>query len=440
MTRAASWPRPRYAWYVVALLLLAYAFGVVDRNIVGLLLPYIKADLELTDLELGLLQGPAFGVFFALAALPIGLLVDRWRRVPVLWGGLLVWSLATMASGLVATFVGLFLARMLVGAGEATTTPASASTIADTFPPAQRPKAFGIYQAGGAVGQGMGYLLSAFALLVVADIQALWPAWFGELRNWQIVFLTVGFPGVLLALLMMITMREPGRFGAALQTPQITLRPLLDEVRANWTALTVVIVATVMNVLIVNAKVAWFPSLFMRVHDWRPEQVGYALAAVGMPLGLFSCLTAGWSLAWLEKRGSRDGPMLVMLLQCGAWMIFGPLQSLAPSPFVTLIFHGCTALFATWCVTAAFTALSRITPNRLRGQVMAIYSVIFAFVGVSLGPPIVGWLNDRVFTGAQGIAYSLAIVTGVVGLIGVLVSWWGRGAYIRAVERAERAG
>jgi MFS family permease len=215
------------------------------------------------------------------------------------------------------------------------------------------------------------------------------------------------------------------------------LVPLLQELRANWPALTAVIVATVMNVLIVNAKSAWFPSLFMRVFAWKPQDVGIALAMVGVPLGIFSCLTAGWSLAWLEKRGRRDGPMLVMTLQCAVWAVFGPLQSLAPSAGWTLFWHACSALFATWCVTAAFTALNRVTPNRLRGQIMAIYSVIFAFVGVSIGPPLVGWLNDRVFVASDGVARSLAVLTGIVGLIGVLVSWFGRKAYTRAVLRAE---
>ena len=128
--------------------LLSYALGVVDRNVIGLLVPFLKADLDLTDTEAAMVMGPAFAIFFAVAALPIGFLVDRWRRVPVIWGGLLIWSLATISCGFAGSFVGLFLARLLVGAGEASTTPASASTIADTFPPVQRPKAFGVFQAG----------------------------------------------------------------------------------------------------------------------------------------------------------------------------------------------------------------------------------------------------------------------------------------------------
>lgn len=434
---APAWPPPRYAWYVVAMLLLAYALGVVDRNVIGLLVPFLKADLGLTDTEAAMIMGPAFAIFFAVAALPIGFLVDRWQRVPVLWGGLLIWSLATISCGFAGSFIGLFLARLLVGAGEASTTPASASTIADTFPPLQRPRAFGVFQAGGSVGIGIGYLLSAVALGMTGWLQALWPSVLGQMRNWQVVFVIVGLPGLLLAALMIATMREPGRFGAAQQLPAISLRPLLAELQANSAALAAVMIATVMNVMIVNAKLSWFPSLFMRVHHWEPKQVAYWLAAVGVPLGLFSALTAGWALSWLEKRGRRDGPMLIMMLQCIVWAIFGPLQCLAATPQATLAWHACSSLFATWCVTAAFTALNRITPNRLRGQVMAIYSLVFAFVGVSLGSLSVGILNDQIFAGPGGVAYSLALVCGGIGLIGALVSWSGRRVYNRAVIRAE---
>lgn len=437
---APHWPAPRYAWYVVALLLAAYACGVVDRNVIGLLVADLKADLHLTDTQVGWLMGPAFAAFFAVAALPIGLLVDRWRRVPVLWGGVLIWSVATLACGIAGSFVGLLLARMFVGAGEASTTPVSASTIADTFPPEKRPQAFGLYQAGGSVGIGVGYLLSAIALGLTADLQARWPALLGGLHDWQLVFLLVGAPGLVLTAIILATVREPERFGASPQAPSLSLRPLWDELKRNRWALAAVMTATVMNVMVVNAKLAWFPSVFVRVHHWEPKQIAYALAIVGVPLGLFSCLTAGWALAWFEKRGRRDGPMLVMLLQCAVWMVFGPLQCLAATPQATLVWHACSSLFATWCVTAAFTALNRVTPNRLRGQVMAVYSLIFAFVGVSLGSLSVAWLNDHVFTEPTGIAWSLAWVCAVIGLIGAQVSWFGRKAYTRAVERAERMG
>jgi MFS family permease len=187
--------------------------------------------------------------------------------------------------------------------------------------------------------------------------------------------------------------------------------------------------------MIVNAQLAWFPTLFFRVHAWTPAQVGKALALVGVPFGLFSALTAGWALSWLAKRGRDDGPVLVMGLQCAAWAIFGTLKCLAPTPQLALAGHVATSLFATWAVTSALTALNQMTPNRLRGQVVAVYTLLTAFVGVALGSVAVGVLNDYVFTDAKGVAASLALVCAVGGLAGIALLIYGRGAYLQAVQR-----
>ena len=205
------WPRPAYAWYVVALLVAAYAFGVVDRIVIGLLVQPIKADLQLSDTEIGLIQGLAFSIFFALFGLPVGIFVDRWRRGPVLYLGVLLWSLATMACGFAKSFPSLFCARVVVGAGESTTVPGSSSLIADYFPPQQRPKAYGIFNMGGSIGIGIAYLLGSVAIGVAAAAQDGLPFIFADLKEWQVVFVLVGAPGVLLAAVMLLTMREPQR-------------------------------------------------------------------------------------------------------------------------------------------------------------------------------------------------------------------------------------
>ncbi len=437
---ATPWPAPRYGWFVVSLLVLAYAFGVVDRIVIGLLTQPIKADLQLSDTELGVIQGFAFSLFYALFALPVGLLVDRWKRVPVLWGGVLVWSLATVGGGFAGSFGLLFLARVFVGAGEATTTPASSSIIADYFPPAQRAKAYGVFAMGGSVGIGIAYLLGSVAIQVAAGLREAAPGLLGSFREWQIVFFVGGAPGILLALVMALAIREPTRRGGAPTTEKLSLLPLWREMRTNRLALLTIMLGTIMNVMIVNAQLAWFPTLFFRVHEWTPAQVGKALALVGVPFGLFSALTAGWVLTWLAKRGRDDGPVLVMGLQCAAWAIFGTLKCLAPTPQLSLAGHVATSLFATWAVTSALTALNQMTPNRLRGQVVAVYTLLTAFVGVALGSVAVGVLNDYVFTDAKGVAPSLALVCAVGGLSGIALLTYGRSAYLAAVQRGRGFG
>lgn len=434
-TEATAWPRPAYAWFVVALLVLAYAFGVVDRIVIGLLTQPLKRDLGLSDTQLGVVQGFAFSLFYALFALPVGLLVDRWRRVPVLWGGVLIWSLATVACGFAGSFALLFLARVFVGAGESTTTPASASIIADYFPPEQRARAYGVFAMGGSLGIGIAYLLGSIAIQLAAGIKGWSPAVFGGFHEWQIVFFVVGAPGILLALLMALAIREPARRGGAPTTEKISLLPLWREMRTNRLALVTIMLGTIMNVMIVNAQLAWFPTLFFRVHEWTPAQVGNALALVGVPFGLFSAITAGWVLSWLAKRGRDDGPVLVMGLQCAAWTVFGTAKCLAPTPELALVGHVLTSLFATWAVTSALTALNQITPNRLRGQMVAVYTLLTAFVGVALGSVAVGVLNDQVFTEPTGVAPSLALVCFTGGLAGIALLTYGRRAYLTAVTR-----
>jgi MFS family permease len=434
------WPRPAYAWYAVTLLMLAYALGVVDRIVIGLLVDPIKADLGLTNTQMGVIQGLAFGLFYACFALPVGFIVDRWKRVPVLWMGLLLWSCATMACGLAGSFAALFAARVAIGAGESSTTPGSSSLIADYFPPAQRAKAYGVFMMGGAVGIGVAYQLGGTAIRLAGTAQQALPGVLGALKEWQVVFMIVGAPGLLLALLMWATLREPLRRGGAAVSTRLSLRPLWHELRINRLALSAVMLGTIMNVMIVNAQLGWFPTLFTRVHHWPREKVAQALALVGTPLGLFSAVTAGWALSWLIRRGRRDGPILVMALQCAVWTVFGTLKCLAPTPELTLAGHVITSLFATWAVTAALTALNEITPNALRGQVVAVYTLLTALVGIGLGPFLVGALLDHVFTGPTGVGASLALVCAVGGLLGIAMLLYGRTAYMASLLRARSWG
>lgn len=435
------WPRPAYAWYVVALLVIAYAFGVVDRIIIGLLVPAIKADLQLSDTEIGIVQGLAFAVFYTVFTLPVGMLIDRWKRVPVVWLGVFLWSAATVACGLAKSFWGLFFARVMVGAGESTTTPGSSSLIADYFPPQQRPRAYGVFMMGGSIGIGIAYLLGSVAIQMAEYVQGLLPGLLGGARQWQVVFYIVGVPGILLAVLMALTIREPLRRGTVTaSTDRISLLPLWRELRTNRIALVAIMFGAIMNIMIVNAQLAWFPTLFFRLHEWTPAQVGTSLALVGVPFGLFSAITAGWVLTSLAKRGRQDGPILVMMLQCAVWAVFGTFKSLAPTPQLALAGHVVTSLFATWAVTSALTALNQVTPNQLRGQVVAVYTLFTGLVGVAVGAVGVGVLSDYVFTGPHGIAPSLATVCFLGGAAGIAVLVLGRRGYQGAVQRARAWG
>jgi MFS family permease len=434
--RTEAWPKPAYAWYVVVLLVLSYALGVVDRIVIGLLVNPIKEDLNLTDTQIGIIQGLAFALFYSLFTLPVGYLVDRWKRVPVVWGGLAIWSIATMAGAFSRSFWGLFSSRVVMGAGEATTTPASASLIADYFPPEKRARAYGIFAMGGSIGIGIAYLLGGVAIGLTDAVRSIAPGLFAQFADWHVVLFIVGAPGVILAVLMALTMREPSRRGAVSQSTRFSLLPLWRELATNRVALFTVMMGTIMNVMIVNAQLAWFPTLFVRVHEWEPARIALALAVVGVPFGILSAITAGSALTWLAKRGREDGPVLVMMLQCAAWALFGTAKCLAPTPELALFGHVLTSMFATWAVTSALTALNQVTPNQLRGQVVAVYTLLTGLVGIAVGSGAVGFLSDYVFNYPTGIAPSLALVCFLGGAIGIAILGLGRTGYLSAVRRA----
>src|SRR5215475_4160021 len=230
----------RYARYVLGVLVLVYVFNFLDRQILSILAERIRADLGVSDAELGFLYGTAFAVFYAVFGIPLGRLADVWDRRLLIALGLAVWSLMTALSGLARNFPELALARIGVGIGEASAAPAAFSLLSDWFPPARRATALAIYSSGIYLGAGLGLVIGGF---VVDRWDAAFPtaAPFG-LRGWQAAFLLVGLPGLLLALWVR-TLREPARGGAEGMTATTETRPLrafLQELRAVVPPLTLV--------------------------------------------------------------------------------------------------------------------------------------------------------------------------------------------------------
>lgn len=190
-----------YRWYVLALLTIIYTLNFLDRQILTVLAPYLKADLAITDAQLGLLFGTTFALFYGLFGMPLARLADKWHRVNTLSVGLAVWSAMTMLSGIVRSFPQLGFARMAVGIGEATATPAAFSLLSDYFPKEMRSRVVAAFSSGAYVGTGL-------ALVIGSWILSNWTGAFG-LKGWQATFILVGAPGLVLALLLFFTVREP---------------------------------------------------------------------------------------------------------------------------------------------------------------------------------------------------------------------------------------
>lgn len=212
-------PRGWYRWYVLGLFTLVYAFNFIDRQIVSILAPSLKADLGLTDAQVGLLFGTAFALFYALFGLPLAKIADGWHRVRTLSIGLTIWSAMTAASGFATSFGALAAARIGVGVGEASAAPSAFSVLQDYFTKAERATALAIYASGIYIGAGV-------SLIIGGQIVSWWEAAYPiraeaplGFAGWQAAYLAVGLPGILLALLVILTVREPVR-GAIDGNPQ----------------------------------------------------------------------------------------------------------------------------------------------------------------------------------------------------------------------------
>ena len=209
-----DYPNQIYAWYVVAVLTVAYIFSFVDRQIINLLVEPIREDLQLTDTQISLLQGIAFALFYTLMGIPIARLADVSNRRAIIAVGVFLWSLMTAMCGLAKSFGQLFAARIGVGVGEAALSPPAYSLFTDYFPPGKVTRAIAVFTGGSFLGAGLAYIIGGFVVDFVTRLDVVEVPVFGQIRAWQMAFIVVGLPGILLALLVFFIART-GAQGAA---------------------------------------------------------------------------------------------------------------------------------------------------------------------------------------------------------------------------------
>ena len=430
-----DWPSARYAWYFVTLLMLANAVAVLDRVVLGLLVQPMEHDLGIGDSRMGLLQGFAFSIFYGGLGIPIGILADRWSRRGIVSIGVGLWSVATAACGFASSFGWLFLARIGVGVGEATIGPAGASLIADFFPPLVRPKAYGMYIMGTSLGTGLAFLLGASALAIVTQVRGLALPLTGAMHDWQIVFLLVSLPGIVVAAIFRLTIREPVRRGRA-AAGRLSFKPLFAHMGQQKVAYAGLMAGCALNVLSIYAIIGWYATLFIRIHHWSAPKIGTAIGMFAVPGGMLSAVASGFIIAWMARRGREDAPVLLALLAPPAFLILGTAACLIPNPLVAFAIFAVMAFFTNWSSSAVLTGLNQITPNALRGQVVALYTLIAGIVSLGFGPTSVGLLTDYV-VGRDHVDWALAFVLAVCSILGAIILLASRKAFRRSAIAAQ---
>ena len=410
---APRYPSSGPAWVLVSLLAIAYVVSFVDRYILSLLIEPIKADLGLTDFQIGLLLGPAFGIFYATMGLPLGYLADRSRRTWIVAAGVAIWSVATACSGLARSFVQMFVARVSVGVGEAALSPCAMSLIADSFPPNRRGKPIALYSSAISVGAALAALLGAAVLTWAGTADRVELPVVGALAPWRTAFLVAGLPGLVLAPIFFM-LREPARISSSARRPQLHLGHMLAHVGRH--ALTYgCFVSVFCYMTIVAYSQGWLAVTFLRTYGWPVEVYAFYNGLTLIVIGPLSVMFAGWLSDRLTQRGEPDAPMRIALL--------GLFLSVPPSTLGPLLDSGVAAfvVLAAATVGSAFissvgvTALLQIVPEGIRAQTIALYYMTISLTGLFLGPSLVGLLNDAVF-GEQGVRYSVALIPLIFGV------------------------
>ena len=389
--------------YSLAVLVIVYTFNFIDRQILAILLPAIKAEFLVDDWVLGFLVGTSFAVFYATLGMPIALLADRWNRRNLIAAALAIWSIMTALSGVAANVVQLALARIGVGIGEAGCSPPAHSMISDYYPPEKRATAMGIFTVGISAGIMIAYLSGG---------------WLAANLGWRQALLIVGLPGLVLALIVRLTVTEPvrgmseGREDSAARYGIIAVGRFLYS-RKSFVHMSLGAALASFNAY---AVLSFFPSFLIRSHGMDLQEIGIYL---GLIIGVSSAIgfVGGGHLA--DRVGSINKKYALWAIAGSAltaWLFVFPLYLLENRTWVLVIFFIASVPTNVYLATT-FAQTQSLVRLRMRAAASAILLFIINIVGLGLGPQFAGILSDFLAAsyGADSMRYSLLTIGAVMG-------------------------
>jgi MFS family permease len=413
------------AWYATVVLTLAYTFSFVDRQVLNLLVEPIKQDLQLSDTRISFLQGLAFVIPYVLVSVPIGRLVDRFNRIAVLIGGVLVWSVATFSCGAANSYVQLLGARMGVGVGESSVTPAAWSLLADYFSPEKLARPVSFFLMGPYLGGGLALIGGAAVLDWSASFGEVSLPLLGSLKTWQLTFVAVAVPGVVIAALL-ATLPNPARQQAGQTAPAA---PSWDDVwvflREHSRIYLAVLLGVPFLVVILYGLQGWVPTILVRVYGWELADAGRIYGTVALLTGSAGVLTGPVVGGWLKSRGYADYPLRLAVGSAAAIAL-----SIAPLPLQTsgtgaLICIGFASFFVTLPLALMTFVTQTVTPAPMRGVLAGMYVVGTNVIGLGLGPTLVAGTTDYLLGDPQQVHVSLTIVSVCVAPIAMALLYSG---------------
>jgi MFS family permease len=438
------YPTARWAWYTVVVLLCAYIFSFIDRQILNLLVAPVRRDLAITDTEMSLLIGFSFAIFYSVLGLPFGRLADSVNRPRLIIAGMLVWSLMTGGCGLVSSYGQLFMLRMGVGIGEATLTPAAYSMISDSFPPAKRSVAFSVYTMATYIGGGFAFLFGGLLLRSFGTRETFQLPLFGAVRAWQTLFLLLGVSGIVFVLVL-FTLRDPSRKGArvlaqdgsGVKVERLPLGAIWKYFRENRVTLVCLIFGMALVALAAYGSTAWVITFLVRNHHMSASHAGILFGGAQIVGGSLGMIAAGKLASWLMLRGHRDAYMRVAVLSCAGWIVPGVLYPLVSNATASVVLIYIAVFFICMPTCLIPAAILETVPNAMRGQATAVYLLVVNLIGLGLGPTAIALVTDHVFGFDAAVRYSLLIVPLTASLLAGTFFWFGLRSYNSSLGRLE---
>ncbi|MEE4658974.1 MAG: MFS transporter [Halieaceae bacterium] len=392
----------RSAYYALGVLTVVYSFNFIDRQLLAILQEAIKADLQLSDSQLGLLTGFAFAAFYVTAGIPIARWADRGNRRDIVALSLFIWSFMTALSGFVQNYLQLLLARIGVGIGEAGGSPPSHAIISDIFPPQRRASALGFYSTGVNWGILFGFLAGG---------------WLNEFFGWRVAFLVVGVPGIVLALLVRLTLDEPVRGQSENRVAQDEAVPFAEALRTLWARRTFrhMAVGAGLNAFCGYSAANWTASFIIRSFDMNTGELGTWLALIiggGGALGVFG----GGLLA--DYLAPRDKRWYTWLPACAG---------LVSIPFMVGVYSADTAYMALGLAVVpgimsnvylgnTIATTHGLVGLRMRTMSSAILFLVLNIIGLGMGPWTIGVVSDLLAPSleAESLRYAMLFILPVV--------------------------
>jgi MFS family permease len=399
-------PTKSYRTFVLILLTIVYGFNFIDRQIVGILAPFIQEDLSLTNTELGLLIGLAFAVFYTTVAIPIAWLADRYNRVNILSIALATWSGFTALTGLATNFVQIGLARMGVGIGEAGGSPPSHSIISDMYPKEERASALGVYAMGIPIGVMAAYFVTAALIGTSSDDV-----------NWREIFVFLGVSGILLAIIVKLVIREPVRGAMEFnEQREITKPPFVESLKTllripAWWAMCFGIA---FGSFVSYSKSAFHTKYLVTLDPSFDFQT--LVIILGVINGITYAGGAFFGARLADKWGKRDiraygwlpaiSITLCLPIGIAAWW--------SPTVEMNLIFTSFFLLFMGIYLGPSFAIAQTLAPIHMRAMSTALFFFILNMIGLGLGPSISGWMIDLFNTNygnVDSIRYAMTVTS-----------------------------